>query len=259
MKTVVANWKMNVGVRESVALARASLLTLRGRKMIPDLVICPPFVALSEVRKVVARSSATLGAQNVFWEASGPYTGETSARMLQESGVTHVIIGHCERRIHLHETDEMVNKKILHALGEQLTPILCVGESKASRDAGEARAIVEAQLSSALRGARLHTQGRLFVAYEPVWAIGTGESAGVGEVIEMHRFIRSVLEHVFPDAHTGQFSILYGGSVDGENAYSFLREADVDGVLVGTASVKINQFKEIIASAAEVLEAQRPT
>ncbi|MCR4314650.1 MAG: triose-phosphate isomerase [Candidatus Uhrbacteria bacterium] len=257
MKTVIANWKMNVGVRESVALARASLLTLRGRKVIPELVICPPFVALSEVRKVVARSSVAIGAQNLFWEPTGSYTGETSSRQLQELGVSHVIIGHSERRVHLGETDEMVNKKVLHALSEQMTPVLCVGESKAQRDAGEARVLVEAQLVMALRGVRLHGGGHLFVAYEPVWAIGAGESASVGDVIEMHRFIRSILANLFPDTPAGQIAILYGGSVDGQNAYSFLRESEVDGVLVGGASVKINQFKEIVEAAAEVLEAQR--
>lgn len=258
MKTVIANWKMNVGVRESVALARASLLTLRGRKVIPELVICPPFVALSEVRKVAARSSVAIGAQNMFWEVTGSYTGETSSRMLLELGVSHVIIGHSERRMQIGETDEMVNKKVLHALSEQMTPILCVGESKASRDAREACAIVETQLTTALRGARLHGSARLLIVYEPVWAIGTGESASVDEVIEMHRFIRSILKTIFPDAHAGQVAILYGGSVDGQNAYEFLRESEVDGVLVGGASVKINQFKEIIVAATEVLEAQRP-
>jgi triosephosphate isomerase (TIM) len=257
MKIVVANWKMNVGVRESVALARASLLTLRGRKLIPELVICPPFVALSEVRKVVARSAAAIGAQNVFWEPSGSYTGETSSRMLVELGVSHVIIGHSERRTQCLETDEMVNKKVLHTLSEQLTPILCVGENAAQKLAGESRAVVEAQLTTALRGARFLTQGRLCIAYEPVWAIGTGESASVSEVIDMHGWIRTILARLFPDASAHQFAVLYGGSVDGENAYGFLRETAVDGVLVGGASVKINQFKEIIEAAGEVLEAQR--
>lgn len=257
MKTVIANWKMNVGVRESVALARASLLTLRGRKVIPEVVLCPPFVALSEVRKVVARSSAQIGAQNFFWEPTGSHTGETSSRMLLELGVSYVIIGHSERRTQLGETDEMVNKKVLHALSEQMAPIVCVGESKPQRDAGEARAVVEAQLTTALRDARLHNN-KLFIAYEPVWAIGTGESASVGDVIEMHRFLRSILANLFPEASPTQIAILYGGSVNGENAYGFLRESEVDGVLVGTASVKINQFKEIVEAAAEVLEAQRP-
>lgn len=257
MKTIIANWKMNVGVRESVALARASLLTLRGRKVIPELVICPPFVALSEVRKVVARSSAAIGAQNLFWEPSGSHTGETSSRALLELGVSHVIIGHSERRTQLGETDEMVHKKVLHAMSEQITPIVCVGESKEQRDAGDARSVVERQIRMALHDVRMH-HDKLFIAYEPVWAIGTGESCVVGEVIEMHRFIRSVLLHMFPEASPTQLAILYGGSVDGENAYGFMRESDVDGVLVGGASVKINQFKEIVQAAAEVLEAQRP-
>ena len=255
MKTIIANWKMNVGVRESVALARASLLTLRGRKVIPELVICPPFVALSEVRKVVARSAALMGAQNMFWEPTGSHTGETSSRMLLELGVSHVIIGHSERRIQLGETDEMVNQKVLHALSEQMTPIVCVGERKAQREAGEARAVVEAQVSTALRGVRVYGRARLFIAYEPVWAIGAGESASVGDVMEMHRFIRSILGTLFPDTSPIQLPILYGGSVEGDNAYGFLREPEVDGVLVGGASVKINQFKEIVGAAAEVLEA----
>lgn len=257
MKTVIANWKMNVGVRESVALARGTLLTLRGRKIIPDLVICPPFVALGEVRKVIARSSVELGAQNTFWEATGSHTGETSTRMLQELGVTHVILGHSERRQQVGETDEMIQKKVLHVLSERFVPILCIGETKEERTAEQAREVIQRQLSVALQGVRFRGGDKLFVAYEPIWAIGTGESATVGEVVEMHRFIRSMLIQMFPDAPEGQISILYGGSVDGENAYGLLREIEVDGVLVGGASVKLNQFKDIVGAAAEVLEAQQ--
>lgn len=256
MKTIIANWKMNVGVRESVALARATLLTLRGRKTIPDLVICPPFVALSEVRKVVARSAAALGAQNVFWESNGAYTGEISTRMLAELGVSHVIIGHSERRA-LGETDEMIGKKMRQVLAERMVPIFCVGESAQERDAASAREVISRQLRAGLEGVRLHASDRLFVAYEPVWAIGTGEFAAVGDVVERHQFIRSVLGELFPDAPPTQIQVLYGGSVDGENAYGFLRERDVDGVLVGGASVKLNQFKDIVGAAAEVVEAQQ--
>jgi triosephosphate isomerase (TIM) len=256
MKTIIANWKMRVGVRESVALARGTLLTLRGRKVIPDLVICPPFVALSEVRKVVARSSATLGAQNVFWEGSGAFTGETSTRMLQELGVSYALIGHSERRS-LGETDEMVNKKVLHVLSEHMTPIVCIGESKVDRDAGAAREIVQHQLTAALNGVRLHPSNTLFIAYEPLWSIGTGDSPSVGDAVEMHQFLRSMLSQMFPDTQPGQVQVLYGGSVDGENAYGFLRESDIDGVLVGGASVKLNQFKEIVGAAVEVMEAQQ--
>jgi triosephosphate isomerase len=257
MKTIIANWKMNVGVRESVALARGTLLTLRGRKVIPDMVICPPFVALGEVRKVVARSSASLGAQNMFWEETGSYTGETSTRMLQELHVSHVLIGHSERRGILGETDEMVNKKVLRALDAQLIPVLCLGETAQQREQGETREIVQMQLTSALAGVRLKSGQKLFVAYEPIWAIGSGNSATVADVVEVHAFIRSLLNEFFPDAQEGQLSVLYGGSVNADNAYGLLRESEVDGVLVGGASVKINQFKGVVQAAAEVLEAQQ--
>jgi triosephosphate isomerase len=257
MKTIIANWKMNVGVRESVALARGTLLTLRGRKVIPDMVICPPFVALGEVRKVVARSSASLGAQNLFWEETGSYTGETSTRMLQELHVSHVLIGHSERRGILGETDEMVNKKVLRALDAQLIPVLCLGETAQQREQGATRDVVQAQLTNALKGVRLKSGQKLFVAYEPIWAIGSGNSATVADVLEVHTFIRSLLNEFFPDAQEGQLSVLYGGSVNSDNAYGFLRESEIDGVLVGGASVKINQFKGVVQAAAEVLEAQQ--
>lgn len=256
MKTIIANWKMNVGVRESVALARGTLLTLRGRKLVPELVICPPFVALSEVHKVVARSAVGLGAQNVSWADAGAYTGEISARMLAELGVTHTIIGHSERRELLHETDEMVNKKVLHALAAQLIPIVCVGESSDERQSRKTQEVIAHQLKTALQNVRLRGSDQLLIAYEPVWAIGTGEAASVSEILETHLFVRSLLQELFGIHNHGQVRVLYGGSVDHENAYSFLRESEVDGVLVGGASVKINQFKDIVLAACEVLEAQ---
>jgi triosephosphate isomerase (TIM) len=254
MKTIIANWKMRVGVRESVALARGTLLTVRGKKVIPEIVVCPPFVALSEVRKVVARSAASLGAQNMNEEESGAFTGETSARMLIEMGVTHVIIGHSERRQMFCETDEMVNAKVKQAISNQLVPIVCVGETLEQRDAGEARDVVRDQLASGLNDVRLRGANKLLVAYEPLWSIGTGRAAIVGDVLEMHEYVRDVLSGIFPEAAEGQVQILYGGSVDGENAYQFLREKLVDGVLVGAASVKLNQFREIVSAAVEVME-----
>lgn len=256
MKTIIANWKMNVGVRESVALARGALLTLRGRKAIPHLVICPPFIALSEVRKVVARSSADLGAQNVFWESSGSYTGEISTRMLQEVGVSHVIVGHSERRRDLGETDEMIAKKVRQVLSDHMNPVVCIGETKQEREQGNTREIIQDQLSAAIHGIKLPPSVEIFIAYEPVWAIGSGDSASVGDVIEVHQFIRSILTEWFGD-ESSRFHILYGGSVDGENAYGFLRETEIDGVLVGSASIKINQFKGIVGAAVEVLDAQQ--
>lgn len=257
MKTIIANWKMKVGVRESVALARGTLLTLRGRKVIPDLVICPPFVALGEVRKVVARSSAALGAQNMHWEETGSFTGEISSRMLQELHVSHVLIGHSERRSLMGETDEMVNKKTLAALDAGLLPVVCVGETREQREAGQTREVVQAQVAAALSGVRLKSGQKVFVAYEPLWAIGSGQAASVSEVVEVHGVIRSLLKELLFDAFEDQISVLYGGSVTSENAYSFLREGEIDGVLVGGASVKINQFNGIVQAAAEVLEAQQ--
>ncbi len=262
MKTIIANWKMNAGVRESVALARGTLLTLRGRKLIPDLVICPSFVALSEVRKVVGRSSASLGAQNMGYEDKGALTGEISARMLSELSVTHVILGHSERRQKLFETDEMVNQKTLQALSNGLTPIVCVGETKDQRDDNKQQEVVKSQLIAALDHVRLKSSQKLFIAYEPIWAISSGKNPhlpSVAEIVEMHAFINDVLSSIFPTSPDGQLSVLYGGSVDGENAYGFLREQEIGGVLVGGASVKLNQFKEVISAALDVLESQEQT
>ncbi len=247
---------MNVGVRESVALARGTLLALRGRKKIPEVIVCPPFAALSEVRKAVAHSSVSLGAQNIFWEDHGAFTGEISGRMLTELGVEFVLIGHSERRLHLGETSEMVNKKIVQALASGLVPVLCVGESAEERTAGTHRDRVRDQLVAALSDVRMRGHHRLMIAYEPIWAIGSGQTPEVGEVIVMHEFIRDVVSTIFGTDVSLEIQVLYGGSVDGSDAYQFLRETQIDGVLVGGASVKLNQFKEIIDAAGEVLEAQ---
>jgi len=254
MKTIIANWKMNVGSRESVALARGVLLALKGKKQLPEVVVCPPFVALGEVRKIVARSHAALGAQNVFWEETGAFTGETSTRMLVELGVSHVIVGHSERRRLFGETDEAVGKKIVAALSAGLVPIVCVGEDKAVRAEGKEHEFVATQLRGALKGLHLRHKERILVAYEPVWAIGTGVAASPADAVSMHAFIRSLVADLLPGVKASQVSILYGGSVDGANAYAFLREDEVDGLLVGGASVKLSEFGKILDAAMNVLE-----
>lgn len=253
MKTVVGNWKMEVGTRESIALARGALLTLRGKRVLPELIVCPPFVALGEVRKVVARSHVSLGAQDLFFEESGAYTGEISPRMLEEHGVSHVIVGHSERRAIFGESDEMVNKKALTALGHGLVPIICVGESKEQREAGEAMAVVEAQVRAVLNDVHLRSKDELMIAYEPIWAIGTGSAATPADAIEMHNLIRRVVDELLA-GQEGTVKILYGGSVNDQNAYSFLREQEVDGVLVGGASVKMSQFTKIVDAAGDIME-----
>lgn len=256
MKTIIGNWKMQVGVRESVALARASLLLLRGKKHVPNFVICPPFVALSEVRKVVARSALHLGAQNISWEEQGAMTGEISARMLTEVGVTHVIIGHSERRQKLNETDTMIHGKIVKTLEHQMIPIVCVGESAEDRKQGKTKKVISTQLTNVFNSVRLRSKDQLIIAYEPIWAIGTGETPTVTEVKEVHSHIREILDLAFPNTAKERIQILYGGSVKKENAYAFLRESEIDGVLVGGSSVKINQLTDIVDAAIQVLEAQ---
>ena len=256
MKTIIGNWKMNLGVRESVALARASLLLLRGRKVAPHMIICPSTIALSEVRKVVARSGCGLGAQNVSEEEQGAFTGETSARMLSEVGTTHVLIGHSERRQLFGETNELINAKLLKAIEHGLTPIVCIGETKEERDAGQVKKVILHQLGTAFKNVRPKFSETLCVAYEPVWAIGTGETPSTQEIVEVHAHIREILGELFPTAPETAFAILYGGSVNKENAYGFLREKEIDGLLVGGASIKIHQLKEIVDAACEVLIAQ---
>lgn len=256
MKTIVGNWKMNVGTRESVALARGVLLALRGKKLLPETIVCPPYVALGEVRKVVARSHVALGAQNVFWEEQGAFTGEISTRMLTEVGATHVLLGHSERRSLFGETDATVNKKLIHALAAGLTPIVCVGEDAAVRKEGKEKEFVAAQLRGALRDLHLRHKERILFAYEPVWAIGTGTPAAPADAVAMHAFVRSLVPDLLVGIKPSQFSVLYGGSVDGANAYSFLREDEVDGLLVGGASVKLSEFSKILEAAADVLEAR---
>lgn len=251
MKTIVANWKMNVGLRGAVALARGTLLSVRGKKVLPEIVLCPPFVALSDVHKVVARSRAVLGAQDVCFKEEGSYTGEISVRMLSEVGVTHVIVGHSERRSHMQEDDATIAKKIKTVLEASMTPILCVGE-KEPDDVEQAHTELQAQLRGALEGLVLPGRGRLLVAYEPVWAIGTGVSATPAHVIDRHRFIREVLADI--DRSFANCPVLYGGSVTKENAYAFLREDQIDGVLVGGASVKLGEFIEIIQAAVDIME-----
>lgn len=247
---------MNVGTRESVALARGVLLALRGRKRLPEVVVCPPFVALGEVRKVVARSHAALGAQNVSAEDQGAFTGEISARMLVELGVTHAIVGHSERRRLYGETDDAVNKKLIRVLSAGLTPIVCVGEDEAERAAGKERDAVASQLRGALHDLHLRHKERILFAYEPVWAIGTGKAAEPSDATAMHAWIRSLVPELLPGIKPDQCSVLYGGSVDGTNAYAFLREDEVDGLLVGGASVKLSEFTKILDAAAEVLDAR---
>lgn len=256
MKTVIANWKMNVNVRESVALARGVLRGTRGKEKLPEIVLCASHVALTEMKKVLARSRVSLGAQNAFWEESGAHTGETSTRQLTEAKVSHVIIGHSERRRELSETDEMVNQKIKALLAAKIVPVLCVGETAEVKKKNNAAAhkYVRDQLAQALDGVRFDKKKPFYIAYEPIWSISTSfvKHAKPAEAVAMHEVIRSWLDEHYGHNATVGVHILYGGSVNKENVYSFLREPAVEGVLVGNASVKLSEFMSIIKTAIEI-------
>lgn len=256
MKYVVGNWKMHLGIRESVALARGILRGLRGKEVTPEVILCPPFTALAEVHKVVARSRVGLGAQNCGTERAGAFTGEVSTLMLEDAGAGHVLVGHSERRTLFQESDELINKRMHAANESKLTPILCVGETMEVRDAGEAHTFVRNQISSALAGVRFKRGDKLFIAYEPIWAIGSGNPATVADIVDIHQTIRAHVASL--DLVDEQdLLLLYGGSVDDDNAYQYLREREIDGLLVGGASLKLQQFHGIIDAAAEVIQAQQ--
>jgi len=253
MKTIIGNWKMHLGIRESLAHARGVLRSIMGHDVLPEIVICPSFTALSETRKVLVRTRVALGAQTMGTERFGAFTGDVSVAQLDDAGCRFVILGHSERRAFNGETDAIVNAKMKLIAQTSLVPILCVGEPKDVRAAGKAEEFVAQQLGVALRGVTMTPSARLIVAYEPIWAIGTGASATPTDAIAMHAVIRASLKKIGIGA-TAQ--VIYGGSVDGANAYSFLRESEIDGVLVGGASVKIHEFEAIITAGREVMIAQ---
>lgn len=255
MKTIVANWKMHLGIRESLAHARGVLRAIMGNEVLPEIVLCPSFTALSEVRKVLVRTHIGLGAQTMGIERFGAFTGDVSVAQLDDVGCHFVIIGHSERRAMNGETDAAVNAKMKIIAQTSLIPVLCVGESKADRDAGHAEKVVIEQLRLALQGVSFAKGARLLVAYEPIWAIGTGVSATSEDAVAMHKTIHTVL-HDFVGKGKVDVQVLYGGSVSSENAYQFLREPEVDGVLVGGASLKMQEFEAILFAGRDVMIAQ---
>ncbi|KKW37187.1 MAG: Triosephosphate isomerase [Candidatus Giovannonibacteria bacterium GW2011_GWA2_53_7] len=239
MKYVVANWKMYLDTRGGVALVRAMMRTFRGKDVLPEVVVCPSFLAIGELKKVLSRSRIHLGAQDAFWENDGPYTGSVSPTMLREAGCDYVILGHSERREELGETSAMVARKVRAVLASGSRVVLCIG-----KDIGE-------QLVESLNGvSRKQVEEALLVAYEPEGAISGHGGSGAEDletVLEAISVIRTQLECLFGPGL--QVPVLYGGSVNGENAYTYLREDTIDGVLVGSASVKLHHIMEIVASA----------
>jgi triosephosphate isomerase (TIM) len=247
-KLIAGNWKMNKTYADAVALVQ-EIVTEVGRQTDVDVVVCPPFTALESVGKKLEGSTVKLGAQNMHPEASGAYTGEISAGMLRAIFTTYVILGHSERRSYFHETDQFINQKVLVALKNQLKPILCVGETLAEREAGSTLKVVQTQVEACLEGVSKELATSIVIAYEPVWAIGTGKVATTAQAQEVHAFIRSLLIKLFGDAVAQKLRILYGGSMKPANAPELLAQKDIDGGLIGGASLEMRSFVDLVKAA----------
>ncbi len=239
------NWKLHKTVSEALELAGAIKSELDGLSE-ADVLICPPFTALKPVADLLAGSSILLGAQDFFWEDSGAYTGEVSAPLLKDVGCSHVIIGHSERREYFKETDEMINLKLKAALAAGLTPILCVGESLEKREHHVTKEFLSKQLTEDLKGVDREAAEGMVIAYEPIWAIGTGKTATPEIAGETQAFIRTLLADRFDRDLAEGMRIIYGGSAKPDNARALLAHPDVNGFLVGGASLKADSFVEIV-------------
>mgnify|MGYP000947019296 FL=1 len=246
---VAGNWKMNKTVDQATLLVADMLPGLEAVKTV-DRVVCPPFTSLMVISGMLAGTEVGLGAQNLHWEESGAFTGELSPAMVKEF-CQYVIIGHSERRAYFGDTDETVNKKTKAAFAIGLTPIVCVGETLAEYEAGKTGAVVERQVKEGLKDIDPKTAEKLIVAYEPIWAIGTGKAAGPEEANDViGNVVRKNLAGMFGNDVAQMIRILYGGSVKGENAGEFFHQSDIDGGLVGGASLKAGDFVKIVEAAA---------
>jgi len=244
-KLIAANWKMYKTPEQAAQFMAAFLPRVSGHSR-DEIVVCPPFVDLPQVVDLARDSNVAVGAQNLHWEKEGAYTGEVSAPMLKAVGCTHVIVGHSERRQHFGETDDWVNKKLKAALASGLTAIVCVGEVLEEREAGLTEDVLRRQCVNAFREISAEEGRRFTVAYEPVWAIGTGKTATPQLASEAHRVIRAEAAEAFGTEAAEALRILYGGSVKPENAKALMAEKEIDGALVGGASLSAESFAAIV-------------
>jgi len=242
---LAGNWKMNKTTAEARDLAQKLIPLVSGKKD-RDIVLAPTFTALQTVGEAIKGTNMALAAQNLFWEDKGAFTGEISAEMLLDLGCRYVIIGHSERRQFFGETDETVNKKVRQALNKGLLPIVCVGELLSEREAGKANEVIERQVLGALKGVTATEMQKIVVAYEPVWAIGTGKTATPDQANEIHAFIRQKVKSLFNADVAEALRIQYGGSVTPENVSQLMAKPDIDGALVGGASLKPESFAALV-------------
>lgn len=243
-KLIAANWKMNKTISEAREFAEA-LKPRLGKFGDCDLVLFPPFMAIPRTVGVLDGTAVAVGAQDVFWEGSGAYTGEISAGMLEDAGATYALVGHSERRHVIGEGNEVVARKLRAVLDSSLTPVLCVGEKIEQRESGEHEAYVLEQLNTGLGGVTVDEMDRVVIAYEPVWAIGTGKTATPEDAVAMHAFIRAWVGETFRGDVAGRLRIQYGGSVKADNAAGLLGEEEIDGALIGGASLEVDSFLAI--------------
>lgn len=242
---IAGNWKMHKTGFQAVEAA-SQLKRLVNRATDVEVMIAPTFTALYQVAQALKGSTIALGAQNLYWEKQGAFTGEISSEMLVEAGCSHVIIGHSERRLFFGETDASINLKIRAALSASLIPVFCIGETEAQREAGETFSVLDKQVRDGLKDFVFDDLSGLVVAYEPVWAIGTGKTASKEQAQEAHQFVRSVLDTLFGKPFASAVRILYGGSVKPDNVRVLMEMPDIDGALVGGASLDPETFSKLV-------------
>lgn len=247
-KFIAGNWKLNLTIEEGTALVQGIAKFLGEKKPACEVAVCPVALALHAIAQAAKGSAVGVGGQNCHWEEKGAFTGELSAVLLKNAGAQYVILGHSERRQYFGDTDALINKRLGAVLKQNLVPILCIGETLAERQGGKLQAVLETQVKGALAGFTAEQLKTLVVAYEPVWAIGTGVTATTAQAQEAHAFVRGVLRGVVGGL-ADSIRIQYGGSVKPDNAKEILSQPDVDGALVGGAALKVADFTAIIAGA----------
>jgi triosephosphate isomerase (TIM) len=245
-KVIAGNWKMNKDLNEAISFVKDLKNSSSQFPDDVDVIICPPFIALAAISEIIKDSKIYLGAQNMHFADEGAYTGEISPKMLKSVGCKYVILGHSERRTYFHETDELINKKVKKALETELNPILCIGETLQEREQGITNQVVEKQLRGALANLSAEQISKIIIAYEPVWAIGTGKNATDEQAEEVHAFIRSLVKTLSNDKVAEGMIIQYGGSMKPDNAAGLLKQSDIDGGLIGGACLKVDPFLGII-------------
>jgi len=242
---IAGNWKMFKTVAEAVVFAKELRSLVKDISGV-DIIVAPPFTAIHAVAEALRNANVAVSAQDVYWEKEGAFTGEVSAGMIKEAGAEYAIIGHSERRRLFGETDATVNRKIVAAIGVGLTPIACIGETLDERERNETLAVLDRQIKNGLDGLASGQVGELVVAYEPVWAIGTGRNATAAQAEEAHAHIRTRLRQWFGAEAADRCRVLYGGSVKPDNIANLIQEPDVDGALVGGASLEVRSFGELV-------------